>query len=187
MRKRVFSVFLIVALIFSGTLAYFAVAYGESPLVVYARELPFYGQMVHQLAKYKETSDWMCKIHPLDREYLEKQSWDSVLYVDVYVLNPKESVAYSIDRTTGEVVAKFYVYVPREEHVKELLQIPHSSFLVSTHAPSVGMDVEKRYIPEIARLPFVYCIRVLRPMTTYGRACLVQKWLKMVLNPFLHI
>lgn len=130
------------------------------PHVVYYLELPFYDLMTTRLEKYNETSDWMWKVHPSDIPYLNYSS--SVVYVEIYVLNPEEAVVYSKDLHEPErIQTVFYVYQTADNEAEKLSHVPHTYFYKSKFTPSISMEVEKDFLPEIAKFSFVYCIRVI--------------------------
>ena len=165
MRRVWLSVLLVLALLpasYWGVVDY-ALAYDSGLNVVYARDLPFYEAMEERLVEYRSTGDWRLKVHPVDLELgaLEYVSESDLVYVEVYVLDPEETVVYSRDLTTGEIVTKFYVYQAREAQVEALRQVPHTYFYVSKFEPCVCMEVEPKHLKNIAKLPFVYCIRII--------------------------
>lgn len=135
--------------------------------VVYSRVLTFYETMKPRLENYAKTQNWLWKVHPFDILYLETLDLNSVVNVDVYVLNPKEATVYSRDlREPEKIQTTFYVYQPTEEQADRLSQIPHVSIYRSKFRPAICMRLEKRYLPEIASIPYVYCIRAAPDMKT---------------------
>ncbi|RJS88930.1 hypothetical protein CW700_06185 [Candidatus Bathyarchaeota archaeon] len=157
-RKIISSIICIFMILLSGLMVFSSVAKG--PKVIDCRRLTFYDVMGARLEAYEGTHDWRLKVHPSDLEYLENVTAETVVYVEVYVLNPREATEYSVDLSTNETVAIYLVYQVTKEYVEKFLEIPHDRFYRSRFQPCVCMEVEAKYLEAIAELPFVYCIRV---------------------------
>ncbi|MCD6263706.1 hypothetical protein J7L60_04795 [Candidatus Bathyarchaeota archaeon] len=157
-RKIISSIICIFMILLSGLMVFSSVAKG--PKVIDCRRLTFYDVMGARLEAYEGTLDWRLKVHPSDLEYLENVTAETVVYVEVYVLNPREATEYSVDLSTNETVAIYLVYQVTKEYVEKFLEIPHDRFYRSRFQPCVCMEVEAKYLEAIAELPFVYCIRV---------------------------
>ncbi|RJS88546.1 hypothetical protein CW700_07530 [Candidatus Bathyarchaeota archaeon] len=154
------SILCISLIVLSGLVVLGGVA-DEGPRVIDCRKLTFYEAMESRLEAYEETHDWRLKVHPSDLEYLENVTAETVVYVEAYVSNPREATEYSIDLSTNETIGIYHVYQARGEQVEAFLKIPQESPLYkSKFDPSICMEIEAKYLEEIAELPFVYCIRV---------------------------
>ncbi len=158
-RRAVLSILCVALMVLSGLVVFRGVA-DEGPRVIDCRKLTFYEVMESRLEAYEETLDWRLKVHPSDLEYLENVTAETVVYVEVYVLNPREATEYSVDLSTNETVAIYRVYQVTKEYVEKFLEIPHDRFYRSRFQPCVCMEVEAKYLEAIAEPPFVYCIRV---------------------------
>jgi len=131
-----------------------------SPNVVHSRHLRFYNEMTTRLVEYVKTLDWTLKVFPRDLGYLDHS--DPTISVEIYVSPPKEAMVYSRDLDKPEEIkTAFMVYEATDEQVEELSQIPHSDLYKNEFGPVVCMQVDKLFLPQIAELPFVYCIRII--------------------------
>jgi hypothetical protein len=128
--------------------------------IIIDRNLLFYETMKPRLAQYALTHDWLFKIYPDDVPYVDFLSEDMEVSIQVYVSEVKDAVVYSINSDEpGKPLVTFYVYQASDEAVAKLFRIPHLNYYASKLDNCVCMRVEKRWLPRIAGLPFVYCIR----------------------------
>jgi hypothetical protein len=131
----------------------------EQPSVIDVQQLTFFDQMRANMALYNVTGFWALKVFPTDQ--LQLFVTESPIYVEVYVSDIDAVNQSSVDIQTVEVQHVFQVYRASKQSVSQLSAIPHTHFYVSAFSPSIGMTVEKQVLEQIAKVPSVYCIRII--------------------------